>query len=248
MATSQAIDGRKALVWYLEPGAEVTGNGTTALAKGDIVVITAQGDDSAFPEKMVNKPFIATTDTVKPKASDKYKKLKPYFIGMATDKSLNKSKNTQDVTVDADAMTNNICDGIVSTSGSLSMVYTVDGKGYASTFIKQRFGAVDVYGDNGAVETLQAATDEKDILLFVWNAREAKANELIEFEVLPVLITSLNHSSSYGSSQSMDVDFTGNAADENGYEARTMMIPNGKEIISVLSTNRAGMDKDSTAA
>lgn len=246
MAKSQAIDGRKALVWYLEPGTEATGGASTTLAQGTIVVVTAQGETSAFPSQMVNKPYIVNKEggLAVTSANDKYKVCKPYFIGMATSKSLNKSKNTSDITVDADAMTNNICDGIVSTSGSLSMMYSVDGKGYASTFIKQRFGAVDVYSATGTIEKLAAATDEKDILLFAWNARDAKDDDIVEFEVLPVLITSLSHSSSYGSSQSMDVDFTGNAADENGYEARTMMIPGGKAVVTKLATTRAGMDTD----
>lgn len=240
MAKSQAIDGRKALVWYLEPAASKTTSG--ALAVGDIVIVTKPGNTD-FKGAKANAPFIVTK-AIASLTDGECIKCSPHFIGMATDKSLNKSKNTQDVTVDADLMTNNICDGIVTTSGSISMMFSVDGKGYASTFIKQRFGAVDVYKDDGSIETLDSATDEKDLLLFAWNARDAKADDIVEFEVIPALITSLNHSSSYGSPQSMDIDFSGNATDENGYEARVMDIPGGKAIIEKLATDRVGMKTD----
>ena len=240
MAKNQAIDGRQALVWYLEPVGEAA---STALNIGDVVIVKSQAEsNSAFGNAgLVNKPFVAVK-AITPVSGDTYVKCAVHFIGMATDKSVNKSKNTSDVTCDFDSMTNNITDGQVTISGSITMMFSVDGKGYASTYIKQRFGAVDIYGEDGKVATESSATDEKDLLLFAWNARDAKASDIVEFEVIPALITSLDHSSSYGSSQSMSINFTGNAADENGYEARVMQIPGGKAVINVLATTRAEAD------
>lgn len=241
MAKSQAIDGRQAYAWYLEPGSEEL---TSALAVGDIVIVTAQASTgSKFPTNWVNKPYIVVSAIATLTEGDKYVKLTPYFIGMAKDKSISKSKNTTSVTVDADAFENSISDGIVSVSGSISMSYSVDGKKYASTFIKQRFGAIDMYSAQGTVEVLEAKTQDKDLILFAWNARDCKADDIVEFDVLPVLFTSLDHGSSYGSSQNMDLNFTGNATDENGYEARTLNIPGGKTVIDKLAKNRAGMDE-----
>lgn len=235
MAKNQAIDGRQALVWYLEP--ETTKMSTGALKVGDVVIVKKTGTTD-FKGAKVNAPYIVTK-AIQNLTDGECIKCSSHFIGMATDKSVNKSKNTSDVTCDFDEMTNNITDGQVSTSGSITMMFSVDGKGYASTFIKQRFGAVDVYDANGQVEELSSATDEKDLLLFAWNARDAKVDDIVEFEVIPALITSLDHSSSYGSSQSMSINFTGNASDENGYEARVMQIPGGKAVINALATTRA---------
>ena len=65
---------------------------------------------------------------------------------------------------------------------------------------------------------------------------------------MPCLFTGINHSASYGSSQSFDIDFTGNATDENGYEAATVQMDAGLSFIQLLTTNRAGMDKDAQSA
>lgn len=238
---SQAMDGRKALAWFLDVAEDPV---ATALAVGDIVIVKTQAESgSKFPEDWVNKPFICTKEIASLTDGDTYVKCSPYFIGMATDKSINKSKDTQDVTVDADAQTNSITSGQVSTSGSISMSYSVDGKGYASTFIKQRFGAIDIYGADGYKETLPSKADEKDLILFAWNARDAKDTDLIEFEINAALITSLDHGSSYGSSQNMDINYTGNASDEHGYESRSMMVEGGLTVLKTLAQNRAGMDK-----
>lgn len=242
-----AIDGRQAYVWYLETASETMTSASSdkTLAVGDIVIVKKVGTTD-FVGGKVNAPYIVTksmtlTDGECVKCSAK-------FIGMATDKSVNKSKSTSEITCDFDAAKSYVTDGAIDISGSISLMFSVDGKGYASTFIKQRFGAVDLYDEAGTVTTLESATDEKDLLLFAWNARDAKATDLVEFEVIPVLITSLDHSSSYGSPQSMNINFSGNATDENGYEARTMVIPGGQAVVKALATTRAQAESAADAS
>lgn len=251
MAKSQAMDGRQSFAWLLEVAptdTEVSSEET--LAVGKIVIVTGMASSaSGFGDStsMINKPVIVAKP-ISLKNGDKYKLCTPYFIGMAKDKSLNKSKNTQDVTVDADGATNNVCDGLVALSGSISTSYSVDGNGYASNIIKKRFGNIINISKEGKVTIDEANTTEKDLVLFAWNARNATPTDIIEFDVVPCLFTGINHSAAYGSSQSFDIDFTGNATDENGYEAATIQVENGLDFIKALSTNRAGMDKDAQSA
>lgn len=232
-----AIDGRQAYVWYLEPEADTMTSESSdkSLKVGDIVIVKKVGTTD-FKGGKVNAPYIVTE--AKTLTDGECVKCAVHFIGMATDKSVNKSKTTSEVTCDFDAAKNYVVDPAIDLSGSISLMYSVDGKGYASTFIKQRFGAVDIYSASG-IETLESAVNEKDLLLFAWNARDAKASDNVEFEVIPALITSLDHSSSYGSPQSMNINFTGNASDENGYEARVMVIPGGQAVVKALATTRA---------
>ena len=251
MAKSQAMDGRQSFAWILDVATEdTTASTSTSLEAGKIVIVTGMADsDSGFGtnKSMINKPVLVSKPLTL-KTGDKYRLCTPIFLGMAKDKSLNKTKNTQDVTVDADEATNNVCDGLVSISGSISCSFSVDGEGYASNYIKKRFGNIVKIDDTGKPTLTEAITTEKDLVLFAWNARNASANDIIEFDVVPCLFTGINHSASYGSSQSFDIDFTGNATDENGYEAATVQIDAGLSFVQLLVTNRAGMDKAAQSA
>ena len=251
MAKSQAMDGRQSFAWILDVATEdTTASTSTSLEAGKIVIVTGMADsDSGFGtnKSMINKPVLVSKPLTL-KTGDKYRLCTPIFLGMAKDKSLNKTKNTQDVTVDADGATNNVCDGLVSISGSISCSFSVDGEGYASNYIKKRFGNIVKIDNTGKPTLTEAITTEKDLVLFAWNARNASASDIIEFDVVPCLFTGINHSASYGSSQSFDIDFTGNATDENGYEAATVQMDAGLSFIQLLTTNRAGMDKDAQSA
>lgn len=246
MAKSQAMDGRQSFAWILDVAvSDTTASTSTTLEAGKIVIVTGMADSSSgfgANKNMINKPILVSKPLTL-KDGDKYRECTPIFIGMAKDKSLNKSKNSQDVTTDADSATNNVCDGLVSISGSISTSFSVDGEGYASNFIKKRFGNIVNIDDTGKPTLTEAITTEKDLVLFAWNARNATPTDLIEFDVVPCLFTGINHSASYGSSQSFDIDFTGNATDENGYEAATVQMANGLAFIQKLVTNRAGMDE-----
>ena len=251
MAKSQAMDGRQSFAWILDVATEdTTASTSTSLEAGKIVIVTGMADsDSGFGtnKSMINKPVLVSKPLTL-KTGDKYRLCTPIFLGMAKDKSLNKTKNPQDVTVDADGAKNNVCDGLVSISGSISCSFSVDGAGYASNYIKKRFGNIIKIDSTGKPTLTEAITTEKDLVLFAWNARNASANDIIEFDVVPCLFTGINHSASYGSSQSFDIDFTGNATDENGYEAATVQIDAGLSFVQLLATNRAGMDQAAGAS
>ena len=251
MAQSQAMDGRQSFAWILDvAAADTEASSSTNLEAGKIVIVTGMADsESGFGsnKNLINKPVLVSKQLTL-KQGDKYRLCTPIFLGMAKDKSLNKTKNTQDVTVDADGATNNVCDGLVSISGSISCSFSVDGEGYASNYIKKRFGNIIKIDNTGKPTLTEAITTEKDLVLFAWNARNASASDIVEFDVVPCLFTGINHSASYGSSQSFDIDFTGNATDENGYEAATVQIEEGLSFIRLLTTNRAGMDQDAQAS
>ena len=251
MAKSQAMDGRQSFAWILDVATEdTTASTSTNLEAGKIVIVTGMADSSSgfgTNKSMINKPVLVSKPLTLT-TGDKYRVCTPIFLGMAKDKSLNKTKNTQDVTVDADEATNNVCDGLVSISGSISCSFSVDGEGYASNYIKKRFGNIVKIDNTGKPTLTEAITTEKDLVLFAWNARNASANDIIEFDVVPCLFTGINHSASYGSSQSFDIDFTGNATDENGYEAATVQMDAGLSFVQLLVTNRAGMDQAAQAS
>lgn len=237
MAKQQAIDGRQALAWLLEPtGTEVN----TALAVGDIVFITAKASSSSiFGDVPTFKPFIATK-ALTPATGDKYVKCNPYFMGFATDKSLNKSKNTSEVTMDYDESQAYVTDGITQISGSVSGSFVIEGAKYATTIIKRRFGDVMEISGEGVATLHAAQTTEKDILMFVWNARDAKVGDDMEIEIVPALITSMAIGGSYGSPQTFNLDFTGNSTDENGYSGATIQVKNVAGLLPAFT--RAGAD------
>lgn len=234
MANSQARDGRQSLAFIA--GDKVT---ASTIAIGDFIVITAKGASSDFKDYPLNKPFFAmkvftvgTGDTVY--------KMPLYFLGQATGKSVSHSKNTTDVTIDYDAATNNVTDGIVSTSGSISGSFiTEDIAGDSGiNLLKSRFRTLMQIGDDGAVTVQEASTDEKDILVIGWNLRNAKAGDLLEIDVIPALITGLSIGGEYGSSQSFDIDFTGNATDENNFEGSTLQIEATDKFLQTISLAR----------
>lgn len=240
MAMQQAVDGRQALAWILEPVGDAV---STALKVGDIVFVKTKAESgSKFGNTPVNKPFIATEAISTLTDGDTYVKCLPYFMGFATDKSLNKSKNTTEVTMDYDEAQNFVSDGITQISGSVSGSFVIEGAKYASTMLKQRFGAIlDATGTGVTVH--EAKTTEKDIIMFCWNARDAKANDVVEIEIVPAFFTSLAIGGSYGSPQTFNVDFNGNATDENNFEGATLMVKNVAGLLPAFT--RSGAEKQS---
>lgn len=225
MAFSQVRDGRQSLAFLCEIGEE----STTSLAAGDIVYITAKAStQSVFGDIPVMSPFIAVKSTTLA-SGDKCKKVTPLFLGQATGKSVSASKNTTDVTIDYDGATNSITDGTVSTSGSISgsnLTEDLTDTKSAINILKSRFGSLTQVDKTGTITYKAAETTEKDILLIIWNGRQAKIDEMLEMEFIPVLFSNLSKGGEYGSPQSFDVDYTGNFSDEAGYTGGLYQIPN----------------------
>lgn len=237
----QAVDGRQALAWILEPKA----GEVTSLTKGDIVMITKKKSaSSAFGNVAEFKPFIAK-DTMTLTGDDKCIKLLPHFMGFAKDKTLNKSKNTVQTTTDYDEKDQYVSDGIVNVSGSISGSFMIEGAKYATTMLKRRFGdVIDMTGET--VTVLDAETAKKDLIMLVWNGRDAKVGDVLEIEIVPALLTSLAIGGSYGSSQTFNIDFSGNATDENGYQGATLHVPNSEGLLPKFT--RAGADQQAIAS
>lgn len=229
---SQARDGRQSLAYILDNFTEVAGTSDTSttgkLEKGDVVYPTAFATtSSAFGSMAVlNEPFYCVTDLTLADG-DKCQKAEWFFCGQAKGKTLNKTKNTTDVTIDYDRETNYITDGIVSKSGSISGVMLTESLELKSAInrIKARFGSVTEYNATGISKVMASDTTDKDVILIVWNGRNAKAGDLLEVEIIPVLFTGCNTGADYGNSQSFDLDFSGNATDERGFKGGILNIP-----------------------
>ena len=214
---AQARDGRKSLSFILEPTGTAL-EGTGSLAIGDMGFILGIATEGPFKDLKVNTFFIATK-AVTLTSGDKFMKCEPTFLGFATDKSASFSKETVDVTSDYDAETNNQCDGQVSKSGSVSgyaMVEKLDSKS-GLNILQTRFSSITEVDKAGKVTYKEASTSEKDILMIIWNGRDIKLGDYLDIDVIPALFTNLSKEASYGSSQTFNVDYTGNATDENGF-------------------------------
>lgn len=215
--TSQAYDGRYSLAFLAKnPDATVT-----TLAAGDFGFVL-DNSVTVFKDIPEGRPFWANTAVTCTAGS--FVKMDLTILGFAQSKSYSMSKNTTDVTIDYDESTNNITDGQVTTSGSISGVNMVEeilsgdeDDETAFNIIRSRFGGVTQIDASGNVIYLEANTTEKDILVLVYNARNIKEGSLMFADVIPAIFSNLQIQSDYNSSQTFQVDFTGNYSDENGY-------------------------------
>lgn len=229
--TFQGRDGKKGLAFLLDVENGTLVSGGSSLAAGDIGFITAKDASSIFGAAEVNTPFFAPA-ALTLATDDKFFKCTPYFLGFATSKSVSYSKDTQDVTCDYDVAigkTNNVTDGVVTTSGSISgMNMLASGTTNAINIIKSRFGSILEVTDAGAATLIAADTENKDVIVIIWNFKDVKASgDIYDMEILPVLFTSLSKGADYGSPQSFDLDFTSNATDENGYLGGNLQVARG---------------------
>lgn len=236
MANSQARDGRLSLAFI--GGDPVK---ASSVAIGDFVVVTAKGTSSVFSDYDLNRPFFAMK-AFTPASGDEVYKIPLYFLGQATGKSLSHSKNTTDVTMDYDEATNNVSDGIVSTSGSISGMFItekiVTDADTGVNILKSRFKTLVQVDSTGNVTKKEAATTEKDLLIICWNLRNAKAGDMLDIDVVPALITGLSIGGEYGSSQSFDIDFTGNASDENNFMGSELQLEATAGLLATFKTAR----------
>ena len=214
---AQARDGRMSLAFILDPAAAPT-EGTGSLTVGEMGFILGKAPSGAFKDLKLNSFFIANKSTTLT-TGDKFLKCTPLFLGQATSKSVSMSKNVTDVTIDYDGATNNVTDGTVSSSGSISGSYITESLKTLTgvNLLKSRFSDIVEIGAEGTVEVLEADTTNKDLLLIIWNGRNAKVGDMLEMEVIPALFSNLSKDASYNSSQTFNVDYTGNYSDENGF-------------------------------
>lgn len=225
--TSQARDGRMSLSFLLElKDSPVTG-ASASLSTGEMgFIISKASSASAFGDIPVNNFFIATK-TISLKEGDSFQKVEPYFLGQATSKSLSQSKNITDVTIDYDGQTNNVTDGVVSSSGSISgsaITETIKMKSGVN-ILQSRFTSITSI-DGDTIEYKKAQTTEKDIVLLGWNFRDCKIGEWLDFDIVPAIFSNLSKDASSGSSQTFNVDYTGNFSDENNFIGGHFLVKN----------------------
>lgn len=244
---SQARDGRESIAFILEPASSALEGSAAVLAAGDIAFVLAAAVGGNYAGVPARKPMIANAATTGT-TGDKIVKTTAYFMGFANDKSKSDSKSTQDVTCDYDEKTNNVTDGQVSSSGSISgfaMTESVGSNFSALNIVKSRFGDIIEIGDSNAISVKAADTTNKDILAIFWNWRDCKVGDLLEVSILPVLFSNLNVSAQYSSGQSFSVDYTGNSGDENDYLGATVQV---KATSGLISAIKALVTRDASAS
>lgn len=215
-------DGRKAKVFLATFGTTEL----TTVALGKIYAITAKADsNSVFGKLAVGDFYIATGATAPTlETGDKCVEVIPKFLGGATDKDLTFDKSTTDITCDKDAASNVTSDGTVASSGSVNCYDLLQTGDTAANRVRQRFNRMVEYAA-GAVTVTELDRTEKDVLIFVWDARDLEVGEYVGIDYVPAFISSQAHGSAYGSGQSFNINFTGADSDEAGHKRSYHQFP-----------------------
>ena len=206
-------DGRQSKVYLLQ-----FGETASTIAKGKLYAVkSVASSGSKLGNLKVGDIFVATS-AITPASGDTVEAVTPKFLGGATDKDLSFEKSTTEITCDKDNATNNITNGVVASSGSVTCYDLLDDDAdSAINLIRKRFNKVVTYGSDGAPTGAEGDRTEKDVLLFLWDARDLDVGEYVAMDIVPALITSQGHAASYGSGQTMPINFTGNDTDEAGH-------------------------------
>ena len=208
-------DGRKAKVFLASFGTTEL----TTVALGKIYVITAKATGtSAFGNLKIGDFFVATGATAPSlETGDKCLEVTPLFLGGATDKDLNFEKSTVNVTCDRDNAANVVSDGTVASSGTVNCYDLLQTGDTATNKIRQKFNKMVEYSA-GTPTGKELDRTEKDVLIFVWDARDLETGEYVGIDFVPAFLSSQAHGSSYGSGQTFTVNFTGADSDEAGHK------------------------------
>ena len=208
-------DGRKAKVFLASFGTTEL----TTVALGKIYAIAAKAETgSVFGNLKIGDFFVATGTTAPTLGTgDKCIEVTPLFLGGATDKDLNFEKSTTDITCDKDAASNVTSDGTVASSGSVTAYDLLQTGDTAANKIRQKFNKMVEYS-SGTPTGTELDRTEKDVLIFIWDARDLETGEYVGIDFVPAFLSSQAHGSSYGSGQTFTVNFTGADSDEAGHK------------------------------
>ena len=219
-------DGRQAKVYLLEHGTVAA----STLTLGKIYAITGVGTTTIFGNLKVGDYFICT-GTAAPTlgTGDSCVEVTPHFFGGATDKDLNFEKSTSDITCDKDASQNVTSSGVVSGTANITMYDLLQTGTKAINNIKQRFNQMVEYASSVPTSTELDRT-EKDVFMFVWDARELNTGEYMAFDFVPGFVTSLGHGSAYGSGQTSPISISCADTDEKGHRRSYQVIAYQSEI------------------
>lgn len=207
-------DGRQSKVFLATFGS----SDASSVEKGKMYAVSGKAaTSSVFGDLEVGDMFVATA-ALTLSGDDKAVLITPKFLGGATDKDLSSEKSTTEITCDKDAAENSICEGTVSSSGSITAYDLLEEGETAANTIRQRFNKMVTYGSNGTPEVGTKDRSAKDVFIFLWDSRDLDTDSYVALDFVPALITSLAHGSSYGSGQTFSVNFTGTDTDEAGHK------------------------------
>jgi len=226
-------DGRKAKVFLASFGTTEL----TTVALGKIYAITAKASGTSGFGNLVKGDFFIATGSTAPtlETGDKCVEVTPLFLGGATDKDINFEKSTVDVTADKDNANNVTSDGVVASSGSVNAYDLLQTGDTAANKIRQKFNKMVEY-TSGVPTGTELDRTEKDVLIFIWDARDLETGEYVGIDFVPAFISSQAHGSSYGSGQTFTVNFTGADSDEAGHRRSYQQIAYQSEFGTQLDT------------
>lgn len=213
MSTRNSVrDGRKAQCYLLIKDSTRVAAGS--LVAGHFYVTTKKGPESALPDYPLNKAFYCKAAATVG-AEDEVYEMKAFFMGFANSKSLGFEKTPTDVTCDKDDSNNYTCDGSVNVTGSISGYDLIGSENSAIEQIRTRF--IDTIDDTGEeVVVKEAQTTIKDMVVFIWDAFNAKTGDLIAMDFVPCFLTTQNRDASYQAGQTFNLDVQGCDSDDNG--------------------------------
>lgn len=206
-------DGRQAHAYLLFPATEKA----TKLEVGRFYYIAKKSSSSsALPSIPLFRPFFCdkAVESISDPEDEAYE-LKAKFLGFANNKSMSEEKSVNDVTCDKDADANYVADGSVNRSGSISGYDLLGTKDSAISIVRSRFKTiVDTSGEE--VTVIESSTTQKDIVAFVWDAKDTKPGETFGIDFITCFLTTSSREASYQSGQTFNLDFQGVASSDEG--------------------------------
>lgn len=214
--------GNHGLAYLLTKGTVMTGDASTIkTVEGEWYYVTAKATEGSTMPVRVGLPF-QSASVLTLATGDKCVPLTKSLLGFARDKSLSQSKATTDATTDSNnGIAQQLSDGIVTTSGSISGYNEIPESGSAQETIIKMF---NTYArDASGTVTVSEVSTPICLLMIDWTARRISAagpsdGEKCEIDILPVIFTSKNTDGAYGSAKGFNCDFVGQQSDDDGCE------------------------------
>lgn len=221
-------DGRASKVYLLTHGTE---KAAEVKLGGIYVVSKIAAEGSKLGNLAVGDYYVAIGKAaIELAEDDELIEVTPHFIGGATDKDLSFEKSTTSITCDKDEAENVTSNGVVAISGSITAYDLIQTGDTAANMIKQRFNKMVSYSIDGAPTAKEMDRTMKDVLMFVWDARDLDEGEFVAIDFVPAFLSSQGHNSAYGSGQTFPINFTGADTDEAGHRRSTHILLYQKEI------------------
>jgi hypothetical protein len=214
--------GNHGLAYLLTKGTEMVGDASTIkTTEGAWYYVTAKAEAGSVMPVRVGLPFQSASELVLA-TGDKCVPLTKNMLGFARGKSLSQSKATTDATTDSNnGIAQQLSDGIVTTSGSISGLNEIPTLNSAQESIIKMFQTY-ARDAEGTVSVTEVSTPIS-LLMIDWTARRVSSagpsdGEQCEIDILPVIFTSKNTDSDYGSVKGFNCDFVGQQSDDDGFE------------------------------